>query len=134
MGFVFFFKQKTAYEMRISDWSSDVCSSDRLPPTIADVLRPRTGAISRLAEMKDGRRDECLRLAVRHLRGKVGFPLVLGDVRRSFSAHLYERCRDTALTQLIAADTLGQSDGPLHYYAPREGEVDRKSPSLNSMH
>src|SRR3546814_10368834 len=26
--FVFFFKQKTAYEMRISDWSSDVCSSD----------------------------------------------------------------------------------------------------------
>src|SRR3546814_2484590 len=26
--FVFFFKQKTAYEMRISNWSSDVCSSD----------------------------------------------------------------------------------------------------------
>src|SRR3546814_5058694 len=30
----FFFKQKTAYEMRISDWSSDVCSSDL---TIADA-------------------------------------------------------------------------------------------------
>src|SRR3546814_6124256 len=28
MYFVFFFKQKTAYELRISDWSSDVCSSD----------------------------------------------------------------------------------------------------------
>src|SRR3546814_15376255 len=28
MWFFFFFKQKTAYEMRISDWSSDVCSSD----------------------------------------------------------------------------------------------------------
>src|SRR3546814_7386916 len=28
MFFYFFFKQKTAYEMRISDWSSDVCSSD----------------------------------------------------------------------------------------------------------
>src|SRR3546814_3314651 len=27
---LFFFKQKTAYEMRISDWSSDVCSSDLL--------------------------------------------------------------------------------------------------------
>src|SRR3546814_3959183 len=27
-GFFLFFKQKTAYEMRISDWSSDVCSSD----------------------------------------------------------------------------------------------------------
>src|SRR3546814_7389710 len=32
----FFFKQKTAYEMRISDWSSDVCSSD-----LADFLRQR---------------------------------------------------------------------------------------------
>src|SRR3546814_4247809 len=31
----FFFKQKTAYEMRISDWSSDVCSSDLQPGTIA---------------------------------------------------------------------------------------------------
>src|SRR3546814_10250169 len=34
----FFFKQKTAYEMRISDWSSDVCSSDlpgnRVPPSV----------------------------------------------------------------------------------------------------
>src|SRR3546814_7390592 len=29
----FFFKQKTAYEMRISDWSSDVCSSDLSHPT-----------------------------------------------------------------------------------------------------
>src|SRR3546814_1715695 len=35
---VFFFKQKTAYEMRISDWSSDVCSSDLLPYTVALVL------------------------------------------------------------------------------------------------
>src|SRR3546814_15672619 len=39
MGF-FFFKQKTAYEMRISDWSSDVCSSDLLdhPPSSQQIL------------------------------------------------------------------------------------------------
>src|SRR3546814_16960997 len=42
--FFFFFKQKTAYEMRISDWSSDVCSSDldphqrRLIGDVAEVL------------------------------------------------------------------------------------------------
>src|SRR3546814_8009863 len=36
----FFFKQKTAYEMRISDWSSDVCSSDL---AFHDDLRPRGG-------------------------------------------------------------------------------------------
>src|SRR3546814_9320930 len=36
MVYFFFFKQKTAYEMRISDWSSDVCSSD-LKLMLADV-------------------------------------------------------------------------------------------------
>src|SRR3546814_2782724 len=34
MFFFFFFKQKTAYEMRISDWSSDVCSSDLIDDQI----------------------------------------------------------------------------------------------------
>src|SRR3546814_1239772 len=42
----FFFKQKTAYEMRISDWSSDVCSSDllwlaRIHPDDVDEMRER---------------------------------------------------------------------------------------------
>src|SRR3546814_3684546 len=38
----FFFKQKTAYEMRISDWSSDVCSSDlRLPRCLGAARRLR---------------------------------------------------------------------------------------------
>src|SRR3546814_2865240 len=36
---IFFFKQKTAYEMRISDWSSDVCSSD----LAANPLGPEPG-------------------------------------------------------------------------------------------
>src|SRR3546814_4075253 len=35
----FFFKQKTAYEMRISDWSSDVCSSDLAAPEGAGRAR-----------------------------------------------------------------------------------------------
>src|SRR3546814_1127669 len=40
--FFFFFKQKTAYEMRISDWSSDVCSADlegHPPPPLGSRLR-----------------------------------------------------------------------------------------------
>src|SRR3546814_1958898 len=43
VAMLLFFKQKTAYEMRISDWSSDVCSSDlddRVPAR-ADQLRAR---------------------------------------------------------------------------------------------
>src|SRR3546814_8868330 len=39
----FFFKQKTAYEMRISDWSSDVCSSDLWLP---DSLTPSDSSSS----------------------------------------------------------------------------------------
>src|SRR3546814_20060374 len=47
---VFFFKQKTAYEMRISDWSSDVCSSDLLEAEREDyraiaVRRVRLGLL-----------------------------------------------------------------------------------------
>src|SRR3546814_3845249 len=51
--FLFFFKQKTAYEMRISDWSSDVCSSDLassptrpIPPTTARPRRRKSCATS----------------------------------------------------------------------------------------
>src|SRR3546814_5844730 len=39
----FFFKQKTAYEMRISDWSSDVCSSDLLVTDLDRDLGASTG-------------------------------------------------------------------------------------------
>src|SRR3546814_7578469 len=39
--FFFFFKQKTAYELRISDWSSDVCSSDLGPKPATLFVRPR---------------------------------------------------------------------------------------------
>src|SRR3546814_7446591 len=42
MLFFFFFKQKTAYEMRISDWSSDVCSSD-LPAGDSILFPNRSG-------------------------------------------------------------------------------------------
>src|SRR3546814_14358610 len=50
----FFFKQKTAYEMRISDWSSDVCSSDLnpaihactgVPMSLANFRRPRASIL-----------------------------------------------------------------------------------------
>src|SRR3546814_18381416 len=43
--FFFFFKQKTAYEMRISDWSSDVCSSDLDARLGEEELRQGAGKI-----------------------------------------------------------------------------------------
>src|SRR3546814_6133138 len=41
---MFFFKQKTAYELRMSDWSSDVCSSDLRMPVGRLHLRRETDA------------------------------------------------------------------------------------------
>src|SRR3546814_10514540 len=46
MQFVFFFKQKTAYEMRISDWSSDVCSSDLISNGTAVLGLGAIGALA----------------------------------------------------------------------------------------
>src|SRR3546814_5933070 len=64
----FFFKQKTAYEMRISDWSSDVCSSD-LPASVNGRRRRRhvyagQGLLPR-------RPEECLPGGVRRSRIEV---------------------------------------------------------------
>src|SRR3546814_4066561 len=60
---LFFFKQKTAYEMRISDWSSDVCSSD-----LDRVARIADG-VHRMAESDHD-------LLALHPRADVGFGLV----------------------------------------------------------
>src|SRR3546814_14377370 len=49
---VFFFKQKTSYEMRISDWSSDVCSSDLAPLVGAVTTRPPAAFSSFTASAK----------------------------------------------------------------------------------
>src|SRR3546814_14285884 len=57
----FFFKQKTAYGMRISDWSSDVCSSD----LVGDLLAFPQGAETRALDARDV--NECILGAVRRL-------------------------------------------------------------------
>src|SRR3546814_7610083 len=54
----FFFKQKTAYEMRISDWSSDVCSSDLLA-----LVLPHGGRLT-LHDVD----DQCVRQAAGYAR------------------------------------------------------------------
>src|SRR3546814_15817005 len=47
----FFFKQKTAYEMRISDWSSDVCSSDLPSPSVQEKYAMRYAGPAGTSEM-----------------------------------------------------------------------------------
>src|SRR3546814_4730535 len=70
----FFFKQKTAYEMRISDWSSDVCSSDLIGVVVYNrsVCRLNATHLEQLAERcpnligyKDGLGDIELMVSIR---------------------------------------------------------------------
>src|SRR3546814_17529480 len=75
--FFFFFKQKTAYEMRISDWSSDVCSSDLRFGLGRRGLGLARGALA-LGLLLGGRRVFGYRFDDRRLGG--GFRL--GIVRR----------------------------------------------------
>src|SRR3546814_6135515 len=51
----FFFKQKTAYEMRISDWSSDMCSSDLKPKNVSRFMQAaeKYDRLKRLAHRRD---------------------------------------------------------------------------------
>src|SRR3546814_1066595 len=56
----FFFKQKTAYEMRISDWSSDVCSSDLQGVEVLVGHDPDAAAIAAIAAIGTTERDELL--------------------------------------------------------------------------
>src|SRR3546814_7735267 len=59
---VFFFKEKTAYEMRISDWSSDVCSSD-LADLVVAVARVAVRAAGALQDRQHQRLDAGLAVA-----------------------------------------------------------------------
>src|SRR3546814_8691248 len=112
--FFFFFKQKTAYEMRISDWSSDVCSSDLAIAQAASdegpVLsgwrcgRVRGSAVARSAQLAP-------------------FYMLEGDFAN--------RGDDTAkaIRQLLLVVRLHRIHGGAQF-----GVEDRKSTRLNSSH
>src|SRR3546814_3403299 len=50
--FVFFCKQKTAYEVRISDWSSDVCSSDLFLEDAVEVEAAEAGGLRQIVQAR----------------------------------------------------------------------------------
>src|SRR3546814_8875073 len=110
----FFFKQKTAYEMRISDWSSDVCSSDLFGmdddrARFACVLAEQGGLDGRPWRMR--LRSPCRSQGT----GQVGE----GNGPRNRSQHN------------PSASSLCRAPRPV---MTTSGEADRKSTRLNSSH
>src|SRR3546814_2102236 len=109
----FFFKQKTAYEMRISDWSSDVCSSD-LPFSVS-APAPRPGLENEMLELINADRakadlapmqpDEGLRQVARRHSADM--------FARSYFSHIspegdtpFDRIRRANITFLTAGENL----------------------------
>src|SRR3546814_9322974 len=150
---MFFFKRKTAYELRISDWSSDVCSSDlpvdrahravELDPEgrlLARIGERETGAgedvrleaLDRLLEHRDvHRRDVPLALQTElidfGLLGS-GEARTRDEVRNAQTARNDRgqiRCERTAVARQVDRARLD---------ARRIGSIDRKSTRLHSRH
>src|SRR3546814_4478784 len=101
---IFFFKQKTAYEMRISDWSSDVCSSD---------LGERWRVV-----LRDGRNGTQREVLARALVNAAG----------PWTAEFIEQ--RAGLGKGLPLRLVKGS----HIVVPRLFEQDRKSTRLNSSH
>src|SRR3546814_16989254 len=97
---IFFFKQKTAYEMRISDWSSDVCSSDLYE------VRSAKDAFSSIPKRKIS--DEMLELAEHIIKTKRG----------SFDPAKYDDRYEEALADLVKAKLEGREIKPRKDTAP----------------
>src|SRR3546814_13653508 len=123
----FFFKQKTAYEMRISDWSSDVCSSD-LSPAV-----PRTIALVGLM----GAGKSCIG---RLLAGALGLPFLDADkeieaaagctVEDIFTAHGEAAFREgerRVIARLLAQPRMVLATGGGAFMDPATRHLERKS-------
>src|SRR3546814_18369388 len=112
---VFFFKQKTAYEMRISDWSSDVCSSD-LVERIVDAAEAE--ALRRLGIEGDAVGDIVAEQQERRETGRRGLDAGVVDVGEQAARH-----EAPALIQgiIAPADSIGAATGDIVEY-PITGE------------
>src|SRR3546814_5335569 len=112
----FFFKQKTAYEMRISDWSSDVCSSDlvrRLQTTCeSSSNKPRDDS----AVAASGNRRHPVALAVLTCQALVlqGLGDEDGELQRLLGVEPGVAVGVVAVAQRLVADRLGAARSEEH--------------------
>src|SRR3546814_6513817 len=128
--FVFFFKQKTAYEMRISDWSSDVCSSD----LVDDERRlPQVGQAIDQVDSRDRGAAGCVAFGRDRQEGGA-------DRLQAGRAVSYEAVGEEAGhnggddgAHAVPADD-GRPVEPWLRRHLRGGVADRKSTRLNSSH
>src|SRR3546814_7118675 len=139
---VFFFKQKTAYEMRSSDWSSDVCSSDLVPVPEEGLFVPPTliridaieelrqewfGPLLHVTTWKGGDLAETVRRV-----NASGFGLTMGLHSRIARAAETVEETGTVGNIFVKRSMIGAIVGSQTFCG--EGQSDRKSTRLNPSH
>src|SRR3546814_8820217 len=106
---VFFFKQKTAYEMRISDWSSDVCSSDLAAIVGMDIGKGRIECD--LDTVGFHMRDQSVHALIGGLESKIlGTCQTFGRRVDPHHPHRLEHVRPQELVEKIGADIARADD------------------------
>src|SRR3546814_5687228 len=129
LGCFFFFKQKTAYEMRISDWSSDVCSSD-LHPGIRVNVRPRLLYGRGEAE----RFDAEIQLHAGYVSGMSAQYLCGREMTLVATPGLLQRHPVRCVDDLDGLPLLKRAQRGYGWDEWRADVADRKSTRLNSSH
>src|SRR3546814_7275649 len=97
-AFFFFFKQKTAYEMRISDWSSDVCSSDLLlrpaQPTLGSLVLAAKSDAEAFGDLPPAAHAE-LASVTKAIESALGQAVGYGKINRSEARRVGKECVST---------------------------------------
>src|SRR3546814_5400034 len=128
--FFFFFKQKTAYELRISDWSSDVCSSDLMLAPPITVTPPQEGGAAG-SRLQVTYIDETLRPPS---PAPVPPPRPEPARKRPAPTAPASRVQTTPVEQADDSTALQVVDIPATSPEPPDVPEDRKSTRLNSSH
>src|SRR3546814_11185692 len=125
----FFFKQKTAYEMRISDWSSDVCSSDLIGFRETDLVPCEELAIdleercgdrpTTVADIDLGVRSKALGMTDRTVAPHDGDQLMMRVKAQTACAREGRRDRAWGIEKVLRLQRSGEDAGRKHMQGAR---------------
>ena len=116
-----YFKPSDRQRLFLEDVRADFLAP--LLPRLQLALSAHADAIATCLRWSHDELAQAMRDLAAEIEDEDGVEFTLGQLRASFSVHLFEQCRDVATTQLVTADTLGQSTAPLAYYAPRARDL-----------
>src|SRR3546814_1748229 len=135
--FFFFFKQKTAYELRISDWSSDVCSADLASDQVGKLAGQAIAGMDGVADVRpvEARDDQAVTRDAELDEDVVAGVMVCGGGQRE-AGNVRKFVQQRAQQAIVRAEIMAPFGNAMRLVNREEGDLrgDRKSTRLNSSH